>query len=154
MEGLISLLAGGATGLAGTVLGRLFGWLDEWQKRKTIAQQNEHELKLLDMQIKARAEETEREADMARDVSDAQLRMASYRHDTDVGHGSQWVVNVLRLFRPFLTLGIWIVIASIYFSLLPEDAEMRTKIIDTTLYSGSGTLMWWFGQRDQQKGRR
>lgn len=71
------------------------------------------------------------------------LLKESYRHDTALGSASQWVVNILRLVRPILTLILLLTLAAI---LLMNPAE-RAESIQAIVYLATLSISWWFGDR-------
>ena len=144
---MLEVLAGGATGLLGSVVKRLFGFAEEWQKRKTMALEFEHELKLQEMNMKIRAQETESELLIAEQQYDAEQLQASYVHDTGTGTASQWVIDTLRMVRPALTL-LTVLLAAIVFLLVRDDDPMMvTFVVESIMYLASLTVSWWFGDR-------
>ena len=114
-----TVLTGGATGLIGTVIGKGFSFVDNWQKEK------------------------EMEAQMQ--VAEIGLRQASYSHDQSAGQASQWATNILRLVRPGLTFGLIVLVGIIYFR--TDDIGQQETIIQSVIYMASSSVLWWFGDR-------
>ena len=140
---LATILSGGATGILGALFSKGFGIAEKWMDAKEKAADRLHELKLLDKQMEARAAETENE----RYIADAEAFTASYKLHDNIGAGSQWVVNILRLVRPVLTLLLVSISAVIFFSLQPEDVLMRETIVQGVIYTTTTAVLWWFGTR-------
>lgn len=150
--GLIgSVLTGGATGLIGSILSKGIGLFEAHQKRQDRKLDFEHELKLLDKQAELRTAETENELAIANAETASSLRVASYSHDSSMGRPHRWVVDVLRLVRPVLTLFLLILVGGIYFS--TNDFAMKAGIIESVLFMASSAVTWWFGDRSL-KGRK
>ncbi len=146
MFGLItSVLTGGATGLVGSLLSKGIGLFEAAQKRKDRALEFEQELKLLDKQAALRTAETENELAIANAETAASLREASYRHDSGMGKPHRWVVDVLRMVRPILTLFLLVLVGIIYMT--ANDLAMKAGIIDSVLFMASSAVTWWFGDR-------
>ena len=149
MFGLItSVLTGGATGLIGSLLSKGIGLFEATQKRKDRALEYEQELKLLDRQAALRKAETESELAIADAETTASLREASYRHDSSLGNPHRWVVDVLRLVRPALTLFLLVTVFVIYTT--TNDLEIMAGIVDSVLFMASSAVTWWFGDRSLQ----
>jgi DMSO reductase anchor subunit len=140
MEFLISLLSGGATGILGTLVGRVVGFYENKQKFQ-------HELKLLELQAKIGAEESERELAIAQAKAASDLRVASYRHDSETGQGSQWVTNTLRLIRPALTIVLVLAVIMLWFTAEQYDEDIRTQVVVAIIYLATSAVTWWFGDR-------
>jgi hypothetical protein len=147
MEFLISLLSGGATGILGTLIGRIVGFYENKQKFQ-------QELKLLELQAKIGAEESERELAVAQAKAAADLRIASYQHDTETGMGSQWVTNTLRLIRPALTIVLVLAVIMLWFTAEQYDADIRTQVVVAIIYLATSAVTWWFGDRAPMPGKR
>lgn len=153
------IFGGGATGLLGTLFSRVFDVWDRAQERKFIIEKYR-----LDAEL--RAKETESEERMAESQSAAEMISASYLHDSSAGTGSPWVVNILRLVRPALTLMLWVLVAFIWVSImkdieqakdLPWLAEksqvLKEQIVGSVVYCATAATLWWFGTRDMRKTR-
>ena len=147
MEFLISLISGGATGLLGTLIGRVVGFYENKQKFQ-------HELKLLELQAKIGKEEAEHELAVAEAKAAADLRVASYRHDTDTGQGSLWVTNTLRLIRPALTIVLVLAVIMLWFTAEQFEVDIRTQVVVAIIYLATSAVTWWFGDRAPMPGKR
>lgn len=145
METLLSIIGGGATGLLGTMFDRVFGYYEKIEERKFILQK--HELDSIE-----RAKDRESQANISEINNSAKLVETSYAHDTNFGTGSQWVINLLRLVRPTITLILWFLVALIWIS-VGEDYDFKGQIISTVLYCATAATLWWFGTRDNKKSR-
>ena len=146
--GLPSLLGGGL-GIIGAALPQLFEWLRAPGKLRDLEARNAHEIKMLELNIKAnesasagRIEEVRAEqdgiADVEKQISQTKLALAS----------SPWVRNICALIRPGLTLAIFCVWALVKYAVIklafntgagfeaavisawnPEDQAMMSAII-------------------------
>ena len=125
--------AGGLTGLIGSLAGKVFGYFERKQKLQEKKIEFEQEIKLLELEHTYRSQEREHESALAIEENATSLRMASYSHDSSTGEADRWVINVLRLVRPVLTLALVVIAA-----FLPR-AE--------TLYLATTAVSWWFGDR-------
>ena len=149
---IVSGLFGGGVGLLGTLVGRVFGWLEEREKIKRLAIQNEHELKLQQMQFDARSAEREHEYAITELSTEADMRTDSYQQDAAIGSTYRWVNAVRALMRPLLTV-ISISAVMYVITLLNQlgdysglrDALTQLNFLATTAF------VWWFGSRDTSK---
>jgi hypothetical protein len=146
---LATVLTGGATGIIGSVLGKAFSFLDYWVEEKKADGEHARTLELLNLQNKIGAEENERELAIAEATTAGNLRMASYEHDASMGAGSAWVVDILRLIRPILTVMLIVLVAMIFFH--NDDAGDKATIVASVIYLCSSAVTWWFGDRTLRK---
>ena len=152
MEAILSLVTGGATGLIGTALSGVMKYF-------TNKQEQSHELKVMEMELKHMDKEAEvalkieerkqegAEAQAAWAGLEASYREAGQRWSTG---NSGWIVfvDVVRgLMRPVLTLCLVMLMGVIYFMLGPDAPTMQGQIINTILYLATSAVLWWFGSR-------
>lgn len=145
MELLFSALFGGATGLLGTLLGKVFGWLELRERRKSLVLEQAHELALFDRQAQLRRAEMESEQAIAETAAWASGRVASYAHDMAAGESYRWVAAALRLTRPVLTL--MLLALTLWVFLAVADLGMRAELVTQIVYLTSMAIAWWFGDR-------
>tara|TARA_B100001123_G_scaffold29830_1_gene31373 strand:- start:3470 stop:3940 length:471 start_codon:yes stop_codon:yes gene_type:complete len=155
------IFGGGATGLLGTLFSRVFDMVDKHQERQFIIKKYR-----LDADLRAKEMESEERIVEVKGYSD--MLTASYLHDSGIGQGAPWVVNLLRLVRPTITLLLWVLVGSIWFSImgeiqatanaLPWLAEKSTilkeQIVGSIVYCATAATLWWFGTRDMRKTSR
>jgi len=156
---ILGLLTGGATGLIGTALSGVMKFF-------TMKQEQGHELKVMEMELKHMDKEAEvalkieskkqegKEAEAAWRGLEASYREAGQRWSTG---DSGWIVfvDVVRgLMRPLLTLCLVILMGLIYFTLAPDKPQMQDQIIATILYLATAAVLWWFGSRMAQPGKK
>lgn len=157
MELLMMIFGGGATGLLGTLFSRVFDHYEKGAERKFVLQKYK-----LDAELRAR--ESESEERIAEINSASAMMTASYAHDTGTGTASQWVVDVLRLVRPVLTLLLWILVAFIWFSiaddiqtapglpwLIEKASALREQIVGSVIYCATAGTLWWFGTPNMRR---
>jgi hypothetical protein len=118
MADIISLgldaAAGGVFGLIGTAFGRIAGFFERRDENAQEQARWVHEYRLHELNMKARAQESEIEIELAAQAGSWKGLEASIFADSANGHASQWVINVLRLVRPCLTFILWIITAGIF----------------------------------------
>tara|TARA_E500000305_G_scaffold36667_2_gene27937 strand:- start:3065 stop:3523 length:459 start_codon:yes stop_codon:yes gene_type:complete len=144
-EMLTTVLTGGATGILGTVIGKGFSFIDNWQKEKANDKEHTRTIELYKVQAELKLEEKEKEMEAQMQVAEIGLRSASYGHDQSVGKSSRWAVNVLRMVRPAITGGLIILVGVIYFA--TDDLAQQETIIQSVIYMASSATLWWFGDR-------
>ena len=143
-----TVLTGGATGIIGSILGKAFSFLDYWVDEKKADNEHERTLELLELQNKIGAEETERELAISDAKYASDQRLAAYNHDTASGVGSAWVVDILRLVRPALTLLLILMVGYLY----TQSVEAgRAAIEASVIFMCSSAVLWWFGDRAMRK---
>ena len=145
MEVLLTILGGGVTGLFGTMFDRIFGHFEKKEERKFILQKYQ-----LDAQERAR--ERESELAIAENRAAAEILTASYQHDANIGAADRWVINLLRLVRPSITLMLWFMVVLIWLT-VDEEYDFKGQIISTVLYCATAATLWWFGTRDKCKSK-
>ena len=148
-----AVLSGGATGIIGSLVGRVFGWLEKREEAKENAAQRAHELDLQKLNIQARAAETENELAILDAESRRDQLLASFQHDRS-DNTSTWVNNVKAMVRPTLTFALIVLTAILYFSLNDnaepvEVVKIKAYIVNTIVYTTSAAVLWWFGDRGQ-----
>lgn len=148
MEEIIGVTAsaagGGLFGLFGTALGRLAGF---FERRQTIAHEERrwgHEVKLLELQHSAAAQETEAELAIARTEGSWAGLEASLAAESAIASSYRWVDAIRALTRPFLTLLLWGITTAIWFS---ADLAGRSSITETATFAATAATLWWFGDR-------
>lgn len=133
--------AGGVFGLIGTALGRVAGFFERRQQHAHEAARWGHELKLHELNMRARAQEAEIELAITEQAGSWHGLAASMEADMKLGTGSQWVIDTLRLVRPTLTLLLWLIAGSIF--ALTQDAG----ITEAAVFAATAATLWWFGDR-------
>lgn len=158
MAGIISLVAGALTGGGFSLFTKGIDMFDRHlrDKRELTSRQADyaHELVLLSKQDELAAAERESELEIAVVNSQATTLSASYQHDASYGPVSQTVSNILRFFRPALTLLLLIVSVWGVHKLIASgnaDAALIATSVDSLLYLTTLAISWWFGDRGFEK---
>jgi len=133
--------AGGVFGIVGTALGRVAGFFERKQTFKHERERWQHEYKLHELQMMADVQETEMEIALTAQRGSWQGLEASIKADAAIGQASKWVINVLRLVRPTLTLLLWLITGWIF-------AETQNgSIAEAAVFAATAATLWWFGDR-------
>ena len=140
-------------------MSNIFGGIAGHFKRKQELEgqklKQDHETKLLQMNIGARGQEMENEAMIAQMGATADMLAASYRHDASYGPVSPKVAAVLRFVRPVLTFFLLILTGIIYFTSLDaatitigdEILTIKDKVVMSVLFMTEAAVFWWFADR-------
>lgn len=137
----IDAAAGGVFGLIGTTLGRIAGFFERRDQNKHETARWGHEYRLHELAMKSRAQESEIELELAAQVGSWHGLAASIQADASIGVGSQWVVNMLRLVRPLLTIMLWLITAGIFMQ------TQNQAIAEAAVFAATAATLWWFGDR-------
>lgn len=138
VETLIASLAGGATGLIGSISGRVFGFFEQKQKIKEKELDYEQELKLQEMQYRQADKEMENERAIVSTKANAEMMAESYKHDSSYGS------SILRWVRPVLTLALIGCTVFIYHTI---DPNTKSDIAAQVVFLTGLAVSWWFADR-------
>ena len=149
LDVIMTAITGGGFGAIGAIASKIMGVWEAKEERKNKALDFQHELALLDKQSALRQAETESELAIATAETAASLREASYAHDTRSGKPYQWVVSILRLIRPVLTIGLLGILGSVYFYV--ADLSLQAEIVHAFIFMSVSSVTWWFGDRSMNR---
>lgn len=166
------ILGGGATGLLGTGMSLLFGWLKDRGERSERLEQRRLDIEHDRVEFESRERVADREATRDEITSADALQRASYEHDkaaystgTKLTKAQNWlmvVVDLLRgIIRPALTIillwCIWdtrtevmaVIEQSSIGNVIPtaKALEIYRELVSTIMYLGTTCVSWWFGDR-------
>ncbi len=137
----VDAAAGGVFGILGTALGRVASYFERRQTFEQEVKRWGHELKLHDLHMKARKQETEMELAIEAQRGSWKGLAASLEADANIGQASKWVINLLRLVRPVLTLLLWLITGWIFSR--TQDGEIASAAV----FAATAATLWWFGDR-------
>lgn len=151
-------LLGGLFGAVGSGLGRLVGIYEMRERRqdRTLEMSHEkalwaHELDLQNLQVKARAAETEQVLHTIEVQGAWQGLKTSIEAETALRPGYPWVEAVRALVRPALTVLVWLTFTGLFLAALSARLPASNAIIETFVnaitFAASTALAWWFGDR-------
>jgi len=114
-------------------------------ERKQVHKQEQarwgHEYKLYELNMQARHQETELEIALTAQQGSWKGLEASIKAEAAIGKASLWVINVLRLVRPSITILLWVIATLIFFQ------TRDSAIIDAAVFAATAATLWWFGDR-------
>jgi hypothetical protein len=142
---ILSVLTGGATGIFGSILGKVFGFIDGWQEEKKAKNEHTRTMEMARLQNELRSKELESERGIVEAAQAGQAKTASYQHDMSAGISYPWVAAILRLVRPVLTMALIGLMLFIYIRI--SDLAQQEAIIQSVIYMSSTAVLWWFGDR-------
>lgn len=137
--------AGGVFGLIGTAFGRVLSVFERKQMQSQERHRWAHELKLHELQMQAKAQETEMEIALAAQAGSWQGLTASIAADAAIGQADTWVINILRLVRPMLTILLWVITGWIFMH------TGNAEIVEAAVFAATAATLWWFGDRAPQR---
>lgn len=171
LGGAASIASGGLFGLLGSLVGVGAKWLQErqrqaWERQRQAweRQKWDHETRMLELQMQARAAETEQELAIVSQQGAWDGLGASQRADAGLtGSVHTWVNDVRALFRPVLTTGLVVLVYLLFRDLLAAlgdggsilgavlaEAEVKDVIryiVFSMVFAASTAIVWWFGDR-------
>ena len=146
MDPITSVLGGGLAGIFGSLVDKFFGYLELKEKRAVLAMQQEHEQRRWDFDLKVRHSEQEHEQAIAVFEAEREMRAASYQHDSGYGTAPIWIVGLLRLVRPALTVLLLVLTAWVFWR---ATDEVQADVADQIVFLATMAISWWFGSRGQ-----
>tara|TARA_R110002110_G_scaffold401408_1_gene618238 strand:+ start:1059 stop:1520 length:462 start_codon:yes stop_codon:yes gene_type:complete len=149
---IAAIFGGPIVGVLGSLVSGVVGYFERKQQIEADKAKYAHEKKLLDMQHAMRGREMENERAIATMETDAQNLSASYMHDASYGQATQWVVNVLRLVRPALTVALVGIVA--YMVVANTAGVEGQKIATKVLFLAEVAVTWWFADRRKAAARQ
>lgn len=144
----LDAVAGGIFGLIGTGLGRVAGFFERRDENVQEQARWTHEYRLHELNMQARAQESEIEIELAAQAGSWAGLSASIAAEAGSGKASLWVINLLRLVRPSLTFMLWIITAGIF--LQTQDQA----IAESAVFAATAATLWWFGDRAPKPSER
>lgn len=139
VEAILAAMAGGGTGLVGSLLGRVAGFFEDRQKIKRLQIELAHELKLQELQNAQRVIEREHELSVVSAQEYTAGLVASY------GHDSSYNDSLLRWVRPLLTALLILCSFGVYATV--KDLATVNDVAKMIIYYTGTAVAWWFADR-------
>lgn len=153
---------GGVLGVVGSIIGGVTKYFQRKQEMEEAGRERAHELAMIEMQMKQGQSETENELKIIEAQVAGQMKAGSY--DLGIKHQgvSGWVNNIRSLFRPFLTLTLWVLSmaalllvtwplysdgAGVVILTAAETVDLIRYVVQSIVFSASAATLWWFGDR-------
>jgi len=144
METILTALLGGSTGILGTVIGKVATYFERKQDMEMRLAEFAHEARLQEMQMASDQLERESEQAIQEMATYQATRAQSYKHDDAYGKPYRWVITLLRLVRPLLTVLLIALTAVLFFNL---DQGGKNDIAQQVIFLTGMAISWWFGDR-------
>lgn len=148
-----ALLTGGATGLLGTAITTASDFFERRAKHRERIEEARLDLEL----ARVEAQSAEHRAALALETAEVEAETAALEASyaearqrlSSPGEGGAIVaVDVVRgLTRPLITWLLVALVAAIYWTSLPGEEDLRSRIVATVLYLATTCVVWWFGGR-------
>ena len=148
-----SALGGGLFGLLGNIGTKVIGLFEAKQAFAQKKEEWSHEERLLDMQMKAHAAETEQELAITASSGSWSGLGESLKAESAIGATYPWVNAVRALVRPALTLGLASFLCAAFFAMPAGDID-RAYVADSLVFAAVTAVVWWFGDRAPAKRSR
>jgi hypothetical protein len=153
-----SVASGGIFGLLGSVAGAWFKGKDRLAKAVEQDKQRVHDLKLIALKMEAKSQGAAWDSMVTTHQSETALNgQENYK----------WVVAIKSLFRPFLTISLWLLAAwqldliltgtiNTYLELAEANQTLLATnelvalvryVLYSTVFSAMTASTWWFGER-------
>jgi len=153
-----SVASGGVLGLLGSAVGAVGKYFTRKQELVEADKNRQHELALIREQRATKAEETESEIRLVDAAASGEMRVKSYEMQETAGPTSQWANDLKTLFRPTLTLFLWLATGGclmwvakygVESGLLTykDFGELVRYIVYSVVFSAVTATVWWFGDR-------
>jgi len=157
LSGAASVASGGIFGLLGAVVGQVSRYFQTKAEREFKKLEWEQENKLLELQMQAKQLETEQELAIVSQTGAWDGLEAAVRADARVTPVSNWAVNAKALFRPFLTISLWLIAGFVFYAIITgelhkwmtghEVKDLIQYMVYTVFFSASTATVFWFGDR-------
>lgn len=151
-----SVLTGGATGLIGIGVKKLFGYLEQKERNRHTVEVLREERENMRLEIDGKERVAVIEGETAATVASYNALSESMRADraTYSRRDSAWfvMVDVVRgITRPLIT---WCGLSVMVLFWFTEPA-LRPQVLSTWLYISTVAVLWWFGERpDKSQGKQ
>jgi hypothetical protein len=153
-----NVASGGLFGLLGSLIGVGAKWLQAKQAAKAKAEEWKHEITLRQLAMEANDRETENELAIARSEGSWKGLSDSYHTVIPSTAVPSWTNAIRSLFRPFLTISLWVLVVIELRWMLDGTLEIWIEnsgqfgvtikyVIDSTVFSAATATTWWFGDR-------
>lgn len=149
--------AGAVFGLFGSAIGQVSKYFQRKQEQKFQREKWGHAVALQELNMKAKKQETEQELAIVSQQGAWSGLASSIQADAAVAPASSWATDIKVLFRPALTVGLWVLAWLVFNEILTgslrqwmTDAEIKDIIkymVYTVFFSASTAGVWWFGDR-------
>jgi len=157
LTGALTVGSGGIFGLFGSAIGVVAKFFQEKQRQEWEKKKWDHETTMLKLNMEAQAKETEQELAIVAQEGSWKGLSDSLKADASITPVHPITNDLKCLFRPFLTVVLWILAAYVFYMIISgglknyiETAEAVALIkymVHTVFFAASTATVWWFGDR-------
>ncbi len=163
---LSTILGTGAAAAGGGIFGLFGSAISAWMKMKQAKQEHEfqkdkwaYETDLQKLQMQAKQEENEQAIALASSQGSWKSLQSSVAMERKAGESYKWVNAIKDLFRPLLTLGLFVMTYMVFLDIVksggvlagnlsPSEMVAIIKyIVYSIVFSATTAGVWWFGDR-------
>lgn len=144
---------GGIIGLIGNIANRGIGLFEHKQRMEQMrfeaevaSKKDEHEIRLLQLEMQATAEETEHTIELAGAQGEWAVKQASYTLQDGSEHSGPTAQFIRTTMRPFVTYGMFGT-AALFVFLGFGGEDMASEFVASCITMSSVCVGWWFGER-------
>jgi len=161
-----TILGTGAAAAGGGIFGLLGSAVGAWMKMRQARQEHEfqkdkwaYETELQKLNMQAKQEENEQAIALASSQGSWAALQSSVAMERKAGESYRWVNAIKDLFRPVLTLGLFIMVYLIFRDIISGAGVIKTildqtetinivkYIVYSVVFSATTAGVWWFGDR-------
>jgi len=157
ISGALTVGSGGIFGLFGSAIGVVAKYFQEKQRQNWEVQKWGHETKMLELNMKAKAQETEQELAIVAQEGSWKGLEASIEAAASMKPVHPITNDIKCLFRPFLTTVLWILAGWVFYKIYSGDLKgwitkadalsLIKYMVHTVFFAASTATVWWFGDR-------
>ncbi|WP_444933630.1 hypothetical protein [Microbulbifer sp. JTAC008] len=150
-----SAVSGGLFGFLGSIAGQVSRYWQEKQRQEWEQKKWTHETELLELNMRAKSQETEAELALAAQAGSWSGLEASHLNAVD--HPSYpWVAAIKSLFRPLITVVLWCLAAWVFAVVVNDVSELLSAaerhellmyMVYSVFFTACTATAWWFGDR-------
>ena len=152
-----SVAGGGIFGIFGAVAGQVSKYFTKKQEQKFEILKWDHEKGLLELNMRAMQQETEQELAIVSQQGAWKGLDSAVQADAMLSPVSAIARDIKALFRPFLTLSLWIIAGWVFYKVLlsaqmgvlssEEIRELIKYMVYSVFFAATTATVFWFGDR-------
>ena len=141
--------AGGVIGIIGSLVGVASKWLMKREERRSRKDEIEYELALIEAQMKQAGRAFEHELAIMAESGRTEVRSQAIQAESKLSGSYKWVEAIRALFRPFLTVFLWIMAAYFFHEIQTATitSPIMLSIANDVMFAAGSSTGFWFGDR-------
>ena len=144
-----SVASGGIFGLLGSLGGMFVKVYQEKQRQEWEQRKWDQEVRMQELNLRAQSEKAEQDVILANTAGSWRGLESSQNFASTVGQTHMWVNDAKSLFRPILTISLWVLSWWVFketHKQIITDPYIK-YMIESIYFSASTATVWWFGDR-------